>query len=83
MGAGDIPFHLQEGFFCRAGMKRATYFRSVAVPVGESYRFGLGTHWEVMPDLKMGFAYEYALTPNMKVGSKLPVTGDKWTKNLI
>ena len=35
-------------------MKRATYFRSVAVPVGESYRFGLGTHWEVMPNLKMG-----------------------------
>jgi len=42
-------------------------YRSVAVPMGETYRFGLGVLWEMAPNLKSGLSYEYALTPNMKV----------------
>jgi long-chain fatty acid transport protein len=42
-------------------------YRSVAVPIGEQYRFGLGTQWQVIKDLKLGFSYAYGVLPNMKV----------------
>jgi len=41
--------------------------RSVAVPLGTTWRFGLGTLWQVQANLRLGLSYEYALTPNMKV----------------
>ena len=41
--------------------------RSVALPMGATWRFGLGTLWQVRQDLRLGWAYQYALTPNMKV----------------
>jgi long-chain fatty acid transport protein len=42
-------------------------YRSVALPMGETYRFGLGALWQLKPNIKLGFAYEYAITPNMNV----------------
>jgi long-chain fatty acid transport protein len=42
-------------------------YRSVAVPIGEQYRFGLGTQWQVIKDLKLGFSYAYGVLPNMKI----------------
>ena len=41
--------------------------RTVLLPMGATWRFGLGTLWEVRRDLKMGVSYQYAVTPNMKV----------------
>jgi long-chain fatty acid transport protein len=41
--------------------------RSVALPMGETYRFGLGALWQLKPDIKLGFAYENAYTPDMNV----------------
>jgi long-chain fatty acid transport protein len=41
--------------------------RTVMIPLGTTWRFGLGVLWQMRPDLRLGFAYEYALTPNMKV----------------
>ena len=42
-------------------------YRSVAVPIGEQYRVGLGAQWQVIKDLKLGFSYAYGVLPNMKV----------------
>ncbi len=36
---------------------------SVAVPMGETYLFGLGAQWQFIPAARLGFSYEYALTP--------------------
>jgi long-chain fatty acid transport protein len=42
-------------------------YRSVAVPMGETYRFGAGAMWQFIPAAKLGFSYEYAVTPDMNV----------------
>ena len=41
--------------------------RSVALPFGETWRFGVGTSWQFTPAVKLGLAYELAWTPDMKV----------------
>jgi long-chain fatty acid transport protein len=41
--------------------------RSVTFPVGETYRLGMGVQWQVKPDVKLGFAYEFAFSPDMSL----------------
>ncbi len=41
--------------------------RTVTFPVGDTYRFGIGSIWQATPAVKLGLAYEYALMPDMKL----------------
>ncbi len=41
--------------------------RTVTFPIGDTYRIGLGTLWQVKPAIKLGFAYEYAFSPDLNV----------------
>ncbi len=38
--------------------------RSPIFPIGEAYRIGIGTLWQVKPAMKLGFSYEYAFSPS-------------------
>jgi long-chain fatty acid transport protein len=41
--------------------------RTVALPMGETYRFGLGAQWQVSPAISLGAAYELAWLGNLPV----------------
>lgn len=41
--------------------------RTVTFPVGDSYRVGVGAQCEVTPAIKLGFAYEYAFSPDLSL----------------
>jgi len=50
--------------------------RTVTLPVGQAFRFGLGTEWQASPKLNVAFSYELAYTGNMPVNQiRGPVTG--------
>jgi long-chain fatty acid transport protein len=41
--------------------------RTVTFPVGEMYRFGIGSLWQVKPAIRVGIAYEYAFSPDLSL----------------
>ncbi len=41
--------------------------RTLNVPVGETYKFGLGALWQATPTLNLGFSYELAWAGDMPV----------------
>jgi long-chain fatty acid transport protein len=41
--------------------------RTVATPVGETYRFGLGVQYAIQKNLQLGLAYEFAWSGNLSV----------------
>ncbi len=50
--------------------------RVVTFPVGETYRFGIGTQWQVRPAVKLGLAYEYSFSPDLNLNqSRGPLAG--------
>lgn len=70
--AGGVEYKPLKPWTFTAGMAYDTSAenndnRVVAIPLGTTWRFGLGALWQIMPNLRLGLAYEYGLTPNMKV----------------
>ncbi len=49
--------------------------RVVTFPLGETYRFGLGTQWQVKPAVKIGLAYEYSYSPDLSLNQVGPLGG--------
>jgi long-chain fatty acid transport protein len=51
--------------------------RSVVLPMGETWRFGLGAEWQASKKLTLGAAYEFAWIGNMSVdqGANNPLRG--------
>ncbi len=41
--------------------------RTVTFPLGDVYRFGVGTLWQVKPAVKVGMAYELSYSPDLSV----------------
>jgi long-chain fatty acid transport protein len=41
--------------------------RSVALPVGATYKFGMGTNWLKSPKVKLGFSYELVYVGDMSI----------------
>ena len=48
--------------------------RSVAIPVGQAWRFGLGAEWQATPNLNLGAAYEFVWAGNMSVDQGTPTS---------
>jgi long-chain fatty acid transport protein len=57
---------LNGGFAYDSSMVSAAN-RSVTVPVGATYKFGLGANWLVSPNVKLGFSYELSYIGDMSV----------------
>ena len=80
--AGGVEYKPWKPWTFTAGMAYDTSAvdnnnRSVAFPMGTTWRFGLGSLWQVKPNLRLGLAYEYGLTPNMKVDqNRGPLAGE-------
>lgn len=50
--------------------------RTVTVPVGQAFRFGLGTEWQASPKLNFAFSYELSYTGNLPVNqNRGPLAG--------
>ena len=50
--------------------------RSISLPVGATYRFGLGADWLMNPKIKLGFSYELAYIGDMSVSqNRGPLAG--------
>jgi long-chain fatty acid transport protein len=50
--------------------------RTLDVPVGETYKFGLGALWQTTSTLNLGFSYELTWVGNMSVDQNGgPLTG--------
>ena len=41
--------------------------RSLVMPVGASYKFGMGANWLMSPKIKLGFSYELAYLGKMSI----------------
>jgi len=50
--------------------------RTVTVPMGKAYRFGLGTEWQATQSLNVNLAYEFMWLGDMSVNQSGPVRGD-------
>jgi long-chain fatty acid transport protein len=50
--------------------------RSVMLPMGEAYRFGLGSEWQATKSLNFNLAYEFMWLGDMSVNQSGPVRGD-------
>ena len=57
---------LNGGFAYDSSMVSAAN-RQLALPVGASYKFGLGANWLMSPKIKLGFSYELAYYGNMSI----------------
>jgi len=47
--------------------------RVVTFPLGDAYRFGVGTQWQVRPAVKLGLAYEYSFSPDLSLNQVGPL----------
>jgi len=61
---------INTGFAWDSSMTKSQNF-SVALPVGQAYRFGLGAEWQASPKLNVAFSYELAY------GGDLPVNQNR------
>jgi long-chain fatty acid transport protein len=50
--------------------------RTVTLPMGEAYRFGLGADWQATDSVKVNLAYEFMWCGDMSVNQSGPVRGD-------
>ena len=50
--------------------------RSIALPVGATYKFGLGANWLMNPKVKLGFSYELSYMGDMSISqNRGPLAG--------
>jgi long-chain fatty acid transport protein len=79
--AGGVMFKPLEAWTSTAGFGYDSSAvkdedRTVTFPVGDTYRIGLGAQWQVKPAVKLGFAYEYAFSPDLSLNQfKGPLAG--------
>ena len=66
---------LNGGFAYDSSMVSAAN-RSIALPVGATYKFGLGANWLMSPKVKLGFSYELSYIGDMSVSqNRGPLAG--------
>ena len=66
---------LNSGFAFDSSMVSAAN-RSISLPVGATYRFGLGANWLKSPKVKLGFSYELAYMGDLSVNqNRGPLAG--------
>ncbi|MGH8677961.1 MAG: OmpP1/FadL family transporter [Burkholderiales bacterium] len=61
------PEWLFNGGFAYDSSMVSAANRQLALPVGASYKFGLGANWLMSPKIKLGFSYELAYYGNMSI----------------
>ena len=50
--------------------------RTLSLPVGSTYKFGLGTQWQVKPKIALGFSYEFVYLGDLSVSqNRGPLVG--------
>jgi len=66
---------LNSGFAYDSSMVSAAN-RSVALPVGATYKWGLGANWLKSPNVKLGFSYEVSYMGDLSVNqNRGPLAG--------
>jgi long-chain fatty acid transport protein len=50
--------------------------RTPVIPLGQAYRFGLGTQWQATKSLNVNLAYEFMWIGDMSVNQTGPVRGN-------
>ena len=66
---------LNGGFAYDSSMVSAAN-RSIALPVGANYKFGLGANWLMNPKIKLGFSYELSYSGDLSVSqNRGPLAG--------
>ena len=66
---------LNGGFAYDSSMVSAAN-RSIALPVGSTYKFGMGANWLKSPKVKLGFSYELAYIGDMSISqNRGPLAG--------
>ena len=61
------PEWLLNGGFAYDSSMVSNANRSLALPTGATYRFGLGANWLMSPKVKLGFSYELAYMGDMSI----------------
>lgn len=79
VGAGG-QFRLNPAWLLNAGFAYDTSMvkdanRSVALPVGESYKFGLGAEWQPKGTYIVGFNYEFTWSGDLPVNQQAVLPG--------
>jgi long-chain fatty acid transport protein len=69
---------LNGGFGYDSSMVSAAN-RSVALPVGATYKFGMGANWLKSPNVKLGFSYELAYSGDLSVSQNRGPLGGQVT----
>lgn len=70
------PEWLLKGGFAYDSSMVSGANRSIALPVGATYKFGLGANWLMSPKVKLGFSYELAYNGNMSIAqNRGPLAG--------
>jgi long-chain fatty acid transport protein len=71
-GAIGVQYHAAEKWLLSAGFAYDTSAvddqdRTLSLPMGEAYRFGLGAQWQVSKAVNLGAAYEFLWAGDMPV----------------
>ena len=70
------PEWLLNGGFAYDSSMVSDANRSIALPVGATYKFGMGTNWLKSPNVKLGFSYELAYAGDMSISqNRGPLAG--------
>jgi long-chain fatty acid transport protein len=70
------PEWLLNGGFAYDSSMVSDANRSVALPVGATYKFGMGANWLKSPNVKLGFSYELAYAGDMSISqNRGPLAG--------
>jgi len=70
------PEWLLNGGFAYDSSMVSAQNRSLALPVGSTYKFGMGANWLMSPKVKLGFSYELAYIGDMAVSqNRGPLAG--------
>lgn len=70
------PAWLFNGGFAYESSMVSAANRSVALPVGAAYKFGLGVGWLMKPNIKLGFSYELAYSGDLAIAqNRGPLAG--------
>jgi len=79
-GAIGAQYHASEQWLLSAGFAYDSSAvsdanRTLALPMGEAYRFGLGAQWQVSKAISLGAAYEFMWAGDMPVTQNSPYRG--------
>jgi long-chain fatty acid transport protein len=80
-GAVGIRYRLNPAWLINSGFAYDSSMvsdqnRTVTVPIGEAFRFGLGAEWQASPKFNVAFSYELAYGGNLPVNqNRGPLAG--------